>query len=185
MEMKVIGNELNSSLNVESFLKLDLKLTFFEPDTDNQEIESGDLNVCKIIKDVIKSAVNHQSEPKVIYNINAKIVIEVLSTILGGIFSHKIFQIDERKQQEPLGGCKYEWCLKAKVFHCDHKNFYPLITKDSISKYVKPMDEIFRDQPNLEKKVQEYLKQDKYICQFKLLPNGFKFKIIENIDDEG
>ena len=35
--MKVTGNELHSSLNVESFLKLDLKLTFFEPDTDNQE----------------------------------------------------------------------------------------------------------------------------------------------------
>ena len=34
-------------------------------------------------------------------------------------------------------------------------------------------------------KVQEYLIQDKYICQFKLLPNGFKFKLIENIDDEG
>ena len=27
--------------------------------------------------------------------------------------------------------------------------------------------------------------QDKYICQFKFLPNGFKFKFIESVDDDG
>lgn len=54
------------------------------------------------------------------------------------------------------------------------------------------MDDIFQkieqqypNERNLDKKVKEYLIQDKYICQFKLLPKGFKLKIIEDIDDEG
>ena len=59
-------------------------------------------------------------------------VVEVISAILSDIFKDKIFSIDERKQIEPFGGFKYEWCLKAKNFHYDFKNFYPLITKESI-----------------------------------------------------
>jgi|TARA_B110000285_G_scaffold89439_1_gene102553 hypothetical protein len=58
--MQINGNELHSTLNVESFLKLDMKMSFFEPDASaDVEMEEGDSNVCKIITDVIRNAVNN------------------------------------------------------------------------------------------------------------------------------
>jgi len=57
--MELTGNDLLSTLNVESFLKLETKLSFYEEEKHGAETESGDLNVCKIINDVIKNAVNN------------------------------------------------------------------------------------------------------------------------------
>ena len=118
----------------------------------------------KIIKDEIQNAVNNQGEPKIIYNMNVKMIIEVLSKILGDVFADKIFKIDERKQPDAIGGNKFEWCLRAKCFHqpslasyhqpgmssqsdlknFELKHFYPLITKESIQAQSQRMpDDIF------------------------------------------